>query len=449
MATRSKRTQQALNDPDSEESDSSNKKPLKAPASVYPMFNLQSSASNSVKPIWKTIGTLLVATIGSPTPNPKIAAFDLDDTISSSKRGQTAWSFQYPAQIRAKLTIQQSTHRIVILSNQGGLGSHFIKSKKDVAVIETKKSNFKQKVDEILMQLRTFGVSDILFCASTEYDWFRKPAVGMWEYVVGENNVDGNVEADLENSFFVGDAGGRTFPGAAKGKKQKDFSDSDRKFALNVGIKYLTPEQYFEGNDAGVFSDFEFNPAVLLNQLSSKKLKDPASHLRTDSKCEIVVCVGFPACGKSTFAKKIFESNGYVYVNQDTLKTKAKCISVCKNSIANSNSVVIDNTNLDKETRKSYIDIAKQHDVPIRCFHFDVEIEICKHNDGFRAGMSGWMHMEEADKRERISSMVYAMGKKKFQEPTKDEGFEEVITIEFVPEFSDVKAREKWSLFYS
>jgi hypothetical protein len=38
--------------------------------------------------------------------------------------------------------------------------------------------------------------------------------------------------SDLELSLFVGDAAGRV----------KDFADSDRKWALNVGIPFHTPE---------------------------------------------------------------------------------------------------------------------------------------------------------------------------------------------------------------
>jgi bifunctional polynucleotide phosphatase/kinase len=45
---------------------------------------------------------------------------------------------------------------------------------------------------------------------------------------------------------------------------------------------------------------------------------------------EVIICVGMPASGKSSFTKKIFEPNGYVRVNQDTLKTKEKCVKACQ-----------------------------------------------------------------------------------------------------------------------
>jgi bifunctional polynucleotide phosphatase/kinase len=49
----------------------------------------------------------------------------------------------------------------------------------------------------------------------------------MWDVLVRNN---GGVKINKEKSFFCGDAAGR------KNGKVKDFSDSDLKFALNVGI---------------------------------------------------------------------------------------------------------------------------------------------------------------------------------------------------------------------
>lgn len=48
----------------------------------------------------------------------------------------------------------------------------------------------------------------------------------------------------MANSFYCGDAAGRK---ATAGRK-KDFTDSDLKFALNVGIEFKTPENLFLGD---------------------------------------------------------------------------------------------------------------------------------------------------------------------------------------------------------
>lgn len=60
--------------------------------------------------------------------------------------------------------------------------------------------------------------------AATEKDIYRKPRTGMWSELLDDNDLSAAGSVDLENSFFVGDAGGRP---AATGVP-RDFSCSDR-----------------------------------------------------------------------------------------------------------------------------------------------------------------------------------------------------------------------------
>ena len=79
------------------------------------------------------------------------------------------------------------------------------------------------------------------FLAAITKDDNRKPGVGMWEYFL--KNLNGNMKVNMKKSFYCGDAAGR--PKTADHKK--DFSDTDRKFAINIGIDFYTPESYFLG----------------------------------------------------------------------------------------------------------------------------------------------------------------------------------------------------------
>ena len=65
-----------------------------------------------------------------------------------------------------------------------------------------------------------------------EDDEYRKPGTKMWDLL--EKNND-NIKIDKKLSFYCGDAAGR------KNGRHKDFSDSDLKFGLNVGIEFFTP----------------------------------------------------------------------------------------------------------------------------------------------------------------------------------------------------------------
>jgi len=71
----------------------------------------------------------------------------------------------------------------------------------------------------------------------------------------------------------------------------------------------------------------------------------------------------------------------YIRVNNDILKTKEKCMKVCKELLVDGKSVVIDNTNPTAEVRKRYIDIAKSLKIPIRALYFDVPKDTCIHNN--------------------------------------------------------------------
>ena len=55
-----------------------------------------------------------------------------------------------------------------------------------------------------------------------------------------EKYPNGNIQIDQSNSFYCGDAAGRV-----RGKGKKDFSCSDRLFALNAGLKFYVPEELF------------------------------------------------------------------------------------------------------------------------------------------------------------------------------------------------------------
>jgi len=216
---------------------------------------------------------------------------------------------------------------------------------------------------------------------------------------------------DKTASFFVGDAAGRQYAG-----HRNDFSSTDRKWALNIGIPFFTPEVCIDASFnafqpiffSGVFPKsstsyillatgipylFPSRPFVhhrsavprILIYLYQVPLVTPTSSpmLPSPPRQELVIFVGYPCLGKTSFYRRYFQSPGYVHVNQDTLKTRDKCVKAAREVLRRGESCVIgkasvvyalqdwdkpsDNTNRDASTRKYYIDVAKEHGISTRC----------------------------------------------------------------------------------
>lgn len=94
-----------------------------------------------------------------------------------------------------------------------------------------------------------------------------------------------------------------------------------------------------------------------------------------------MVLVGSPGSGKSFFALTYLIPEGYCHVNRDTLGTWQKCMSALESALAAGKSVVVDNTNPDKETRQKFINAAHKHGVTCRCFVLKTSMQHAKHNN--------------------------------------------------------------------
>ena len=65
----------------------------------------------------------------------------------------------------------------------------------------------------------------VLLLAACAQDGYRKPRTGMWDEVLEELDLNEGGGADMQASFFVGDAGGRA---ARNGGAKADHACSDR-----------------------------------------------------------------------------------------------------------------------------------------------------------------------------------------------------------------------------
>ncbi|XP_070761471.1 bifunctional polynucleotide phosphatase/kinase [Enoplosus armatus] len=385
-----------------------------------------SSSKGCLKSSWQQIGNLLLYTAAGVKGSDKIAGFDIDGCIITTKSGKvfpTApddWKILFP-EIQPRLaSLLKKGYKVVFFTNQMG-----------IAKGKLRPEVFKSKVEDVLTKLQL----PVQVFVATGPGIYRKPVMGMWNHLCEKAN-DG-VTVDKTQSLYVGDAAGRP-ENWAPGKKKKDFSCSDRLFALNIGLQFHTPEEYFLGWKSAPYSLPKFDPRKVD---STARLYDPPSASLTSSKTEVIVAVGFPASGKSSFFHTHIIPKGYVYVNRDTLGSWQSCVSACERALKEGRSAAVDNTNADPESRKRYVDVAKAAGVPCRCFHFSASLEQAKHNNRFRE-----MAPSES-KHAKVNDMVFHSYKKHFVAPALSEGFSEILQVHFVPNFKDSQSEILFRLF--
>jgi bifunctional polynucleotide phosphatase/kinase len=341
----------------------------------------------------------------------KLLGFDFDSTLvcqKSSKKFASEpddWIPLYPTVKDTLNKYYNDGWTIVIFTNQGG--------------VEKKKITLQSLTQRLNNFINYSGIPIYAF-AAIKYDNHRKPHTGMWNKAI-------EILGQPTQAVYIGDAAGRIKGWDSKDKKRKDFSCSDRKFAHNIGIPFQTPEQFFlklQPSDKwewGGFDPAEFND--IYNRGNKTK--------------EMIILVGPPASGKSTIAKKL---SNHTRINRDTLKTKAKCLSACKKAIANEENIIIDNTNPDTLAREPYITLAKKADYNIVCFVLSISKDLALHMNNVRVAMT-------EGKAKTIPTLVYNIFYKKFREspPKKEEGIDEIITIDWKPEFETEKHK---NIFY-
>ena len=195
-----------------------------------------------------------------------------------------------------------SRYQVIVFTNQGGLTLHPDPKSKPPKSLKDRVGAFKQKCNVVLSQL---DLPTTLY-AATGNDIFRKPRPGMWKELCRDYDL-ADSEIDFENSIFVGDAGGRT---ATLNGKKKDFSCSDRNLAHNIGIKYQTPEEFFLGEAPREFTrDFDLSNFPFT--LAEEEVEENAPLVEKINKKDIILFVGSPGAGKSTFFHKYLEPLGY------------------------------------------------------------------------------------------------------------------------------------------
>lgn len=215
----------------------------------------------------------------------KIASFDMDGTLIRTASGKanptnaSDWEWWDPKVCEVLVDYHKRGFQLFVMTNQKGVSL----GKVPISQIQSK-----------IQTLQSLIKVPISYLVATQDDVYRKPARGMWDLMLDlfcDPNAnfpiprpDLDTMVDMQASFYCGDAAGRfplvshvkTVKTSAKlgSKKQKleaasqkqstlltsdssnvkysvvtvkDHSDTDRGFAVHLGLPFTTPEETFLG----------------------------------------------------------------------------------------------------------------------------------------------------------------------------------------------------------
>lgn len=287
--------------------------------------------------------------------NKKLAIFDIDWTIIKPKDGK-----EFPVDENDWVWLRKSVPEIL---------KNYSETHQLVLLTDQTKSWKLNMIQQIINELNLKIV--VLISMNKKYNK-GNPELFLSIFPEFEKICNKN------QCFVVGDAGGA-----------KDWSSVDNDFAMNIGIQFFKPEEIFTFNE---IKEFEGN-------FENKDEK------------EIVIMIGMPGSGKSTFCNQKLPS--YKLICGDTFKTQPKMIKEAKKYI-NTHSIILDGTNGTVKKRKTYIDFANEYNRKVKCIWIDTNLE---------------NSIEQIKKRKTegghyVPKIALYTYKKFFETPNENEGFD-------------------------
>jgi predicted kinase len=142
------------------------------------------------------------------------------------------------------------------------------------------------------------------------------------------------------------------------------------------------------------------------------------------NRVRLVVLVGLPGSGKSTFAEQ-FADAGWAVVCQDVLGNRKACEEAADAALAAGRQVVVDRTNIDTTQRAHWLRIAHAHGIGPRgivCVHLDPPPRECERRVLARTGHPTLPPTPQ-------SAGVVRSFRRALQRPSEAEGFARVLVV--------------------
>ncbi|MDQ1095394.1 MULTISPECIES: AAA family ATPase [Chryseobacterium] len=132
---------------------------------------------------------------------------------------------------------------------------------------------------------------------------------------------------------------------------------------------------------------------------------------------EMIIFTGIPASGKSSLYKELFFKS-HIRISLDLLNTRNKENKLLRYCFETQSKMVIDNTNITVESRKKYIESAKQNQYEIIGYFFESSIQDCLERN--------------RNRKDAINEIGIKAKYKDLEKPGFKEGFDKIFNVRIV-----------------
>lgn len=199
-------------------------------------------------------------------------------------------------------------------------------------------------------------------------------------------------------------------------------------------IEIIASELVQEFTNFMMFNKAQELAEIILSRIEKDGMLPPIEPGRTEADLDLgvpewepelpkmLVLVGLPGSGKSTYAKTM---QGYEVVNQDLLGNREICIKRTRAYLKQGKSVIIDRTNINKKQRSYWLNIAKEFNIVPECVVFEIDTDYAKERIINRKNHPT---IKENTPLEKIDAII-EMFRKSYEKPESNEGFSNIELI--------------------